>query len=369
MGDATRMNKAHLIAQRQTRRDLLRAGAIAGGGAIGMASVLRLAGAQDASTPSASPAVAQVGGSATVYSGRNEELIGPAIEMASEQTGVAVEVRYGSTAEMAATLMEEGENTPASLYIAQDAGALGQLAKEGLLAPLPEELLGRVDERFRSPDGLWVGVSGRARVLVYNTDMVSEEELPGSVKDLTGEAWTGKVGWAPENGSFQAFITAFRQLEGDDAAREWLTAMMDNGVVTFESNGAITRAVGAGEIPVGLVNHYYMYEVQKEDATELPVQNHYFDGGDPGSLVNVAGVGVLASGPDQEQAIAIVDAFLTAPIQQYFAETTFEYPLIAGVEPAAELKPLDEVQSPDIDLSDLDDLQGTLELLAEVGAL
>ncbi len=358
-----RNDQGHL----RTRRHILRAGAIASVGIAGLGGGIRLASAQG--TPEASPVVAQVGGSVTVYSGRNEELIGPAIAMASEVTGVTAEVRYGSTAEMAATLLEEGENTPASLYIAQDAGALGQLAGEGLLAPLPEDILGRVDARFRSPDGLWVGISGRARVLVYNTEMVTEDQLPTSVHDLTGEEWNGQVGWAPENGSFQAFITAFRELEGDDAARQWLEDMIANGAVTFESNGAITRAVGAGEIPVGLVNHYYLYEVQKEDNTELPIANHFFEGGDPGSLVNVAGVGVLANGPDQEQAGAIVDAFLTADIQTYFAETTFEYPLIGGVPTAPELRPLDEVASPDIDLSDLDDLQGTLELLAEVGAL
>ena len=363
------MGNAQNRINRQTRRAVIRNGAIAGGGLVGLSAGLRGVSAQDAATPSASPAVAQVGGSATVYSGRNEELIGPAIEMASEMTGVTAEVRYGGTAELAATLLEEGENTPASLYIAQDAGALGQLANEGLLAELPEDILTRVDERFRSPDGLWVGISGRARVLVYNTDMVSEEELPGSVKDLTGEAWTGKVGWAPENGSFQAFVTAFRTLEGDDAAREWLEAMIANDAQTYESNGAITRAVGAGEIPVGLVNHYYRYEVEKEDQTDLPLANHFFEGGDPGSLVNVAGAGVLANGPDQEQAVAIIDAFLTPEIQSYFAETTFEYPLIDGVEPAEDLRPLSEVNSPEIDLSDLDDLQGTLELLAEVGAL
>lgn len=349
-----------------SRRSMIRTAAVFGSGVAGLHFGVNLAGATTEATPSTSEVA---GSELTIYSGRNEELIGPAIEMASEQTGANASVRYAGTAELAATIAEEGDNTPASLYIAQDAGALGQLADEGLLMELPEELLNRIDERFRSPDGLWVGVTGRARVLVYNTEMVDEDELPASVQELTGEQWNGRVGWAPENGSFQAFVTAFRVLEGDDAAREWLEAMIANQAVVFESNGAITRAVGAGEIPVGLVNHYYRYEVEKEDGVELPLENHYFEGGDPGSLVNVAGAGVLANGPDQEAALAIVDAFLTSDIQTYFAESTFEYPLIDEVPEAEGLVPLAEVQSPDIDLSDLDDLQGTLELLAEVGAI
>lgn len=363
------MTQRQPLKAQQTRRSIVRSGMLLGGGIAGLGAGVRLTGAQDGSpeaSPAASPAL--VGASVTVYSGRTEDLIGPAIEIAEAATGITAEVRYGSTAELAATIAEEGENTPASLYIAQDAGALGQLANEGLLSELPEELLNRVDERFRSRDGLWVGISGRARVLVYNTDMVAEEELPTSVQDLTGEAWTGMVGWAPENGSFQAFVTAFRALEGDDAAREWLEGMIANDAQVYESNGAIVRAVAAGEVSVGLVNHYYKFEIEAEEG-DLPIENHYFEAGDPGSLVNVAGVGVLANGPDQQSALAMVDALLSPEIQGYFAETTYEYPLIEGVETDEELLPLADVGSPDIDLSDLDDLEGTLELLAEAGAL
>lgn len=359
------MVKRQVLATRQTRRSVVRSGMVLGGGLAGSVTGLRLAGAQNAS-PVASPTLE--GATVTVYSGRTEDLIGPAIEIADETTGATAEVRYGSTAELAATLSEEGENTPASLYIAQDAGALGQLANEGLLAELPEDLLSRVDDRFRSPDGLWVGISGRARVLVYNTEMVTEDELPATVEELTGDAWTGMVGWAPENGSFQAFITAYRTLESDDAAREWLEAMIANDAQVYESNGAIVNAVASGEVSVGLVNHYYKFEIEAEQG-ELPIENHYFEGGDPGSLVNVAGVGVLANGPDQEAAMAYVDAFLTTEIQTYFAEMTSEYPLVEGVDTAEGLVPLSEVDSPDIDLSDLDDLEGTLELIAESGAL
>jgi len=358
------MIKRQVLAKQQTRRSVVRSGMILGGGLAGLGAGVRLADAQE-STPVASPALE--GASVTVYSGREEDLIAPAIGMAETSSGVLAEVRYGSTAELAATIAEEGENTPASLYIAQDSGALGQLAKEGLLAELPEDLLNRVEPRFRSPDGLWVGLSGRARVLIYNTDMASEDDLPASVEDLTGDAWTDMVGWAPENGSFQSFVTAYRTLEGDDAALAWLESMIANGAQVYENNTAIVRAVAAGEIPVGLVNHYYKFRIEAEEG-ELPIEHHYFDG-DAGSLVNVAGVAVLANGPDQRAGMAIIDAFLSEDVQTYFAETTYEYPLIEGIPTDEALLPLSEVNSPDIDLSDLDDLEGTLELIAESGAI
>jgi iron(III) transport system substrate-binding protein len=356
-----------------TRRSLLRMVSATGIAALGMSvpSVL-------AQTPTIEPdpepdPVAEgspaAGGDLTVYSGRNETLVGALIEEAEDALGIDMGVRYGGTAELAATILEEGGNSPAGLFFAQDAGALGALAKEGRLQPLPQEILDRVDQRFRSPEGLWVGTSARARVLVYNTEQLNEEELPPSVFDLTDERWKGQIGWAPENGSFQAFITAMRLLQGEDETRQWLEAMIANEPVAFESNGPIVRAVAAGEISAGLVNHYYKYEIQAEEKTELPVENHFFASGDPGSLVNVAGVGVLADAENAEQAIALVDYLLTQPAQAYFSERTFEYPLIDGVSAVEELRPLQEIESPEIDLSDLDDLQGTLALLSELGLI
>ena len=321
-------------------------------------------GVEGVSTPWASP----VGGGLVVYSGRNEGLVGPIIEQATADLGIDIEVRYAGTSELAATLLEEDEGSPADVFFSQDAGALGALAKAGLLAPLPEKILEQVDERFRSSEGLWVGVSGRARVLVYNTETVDTEELPASVAELTGEEWAGRVGWAPTNASFQTFITAFRLIEGEDAARAWLEAMRDNGTVTFEGNADIVRAVAAGEIAVGLVNHYYKYEIEAEEG-ELPVENHFFEAGDVGSLVNVAGVGILANADNTQQAEAFVRYLLAEEAQTYFAEETAEYPLAADVEPAFELQPLEEIAGPEIDLNDLDDLEGTVELLTEVGVI
>jgi iron(III) transport system substrate-binding protein len=307
------------------------------------------------------------GGTITVYSGRSEGLVGPVLEMFSEATGITVEVRYGNTAEMAAAILEEGENSPADIYYAQDAGALGAIEAAGLFASLPAEILDIVDPRFKSTDGKWVGITGRARVLVYNTDEVTEADLPATVEELTGEEWEGKVGWAPTNGSFQAFITAMRVTEGDDAAREWLQGMIDNGAVVFEGNADIVRAVAAGEIAVGLVNNYYIYEVSAEEGTELPVANHFFEAGNVGSLVNISGLGILNTAANPDGALALASYLLGEEAQTYFAETTYEYPLLAGVPTAPGLPSLADLDSPEIDLGSLADLEGTLALLAEVG--
>jgi iron(III) transport system substrate-binding protein len=307
-------------------------------------------------------------GDFTLYSGRNETLVGPLIEQYAEETGISIDTRYGGTGELAATILEEGEDTPASLFFSQDAGALGLLADEGRFATLPSELLDRVEERFRDPEGRWVGVTGRARVLAYNTDTVAEDDLPASVRDLTDPAWAGRLGWAPENASFQAFITAFRLLDGDDAVRGWLEAMIANGTVNFaDSNSAIVQAIGNGEIDAGLVNHYYVYAVGREAGEDFPVANHFFAGGDPGSLINVAGIGLIEGAADADAALAFADYLLSGEAQEYFAAETFEYPLIKGVAAPEGLVPLSEIGHPDIELGDLADLRGTLDLLSEVG--
>jgi len=349
-----------------SRRGLVR---VSTASAAGLTALTALGGGRSrANAQDGTPAATPASGSLEIYSGRSEELVEGVISLAEDATGIDLAVRFAGTSELAAQILEEGDNSPADVFFAQDAGALGALAKEGLLAPMPESVLSLVDPRFRSPDGVWIGLSGRARVAVYNTDELTAAELPASILDLTDEAWSGRIGWAPENASFQSFVTALRVLEGEDAARAWLDGMIANAPITYEGNGAVVRAVASGEVQVGLVNHYYFYEIQAEDGV-LPIANHFFAAGDPGSLINVAGIGILASSGNQDQALSLVEYLLGTEAQTYFAEQTFEYPLIADVPTADGLTPLDEVQGPDIDLSDLDDLEGTLTLLAEVGLL
>ena len=304
-----------------------------------------------------------------MYSGRSEELVGPIIERFEEESGIDVEVRYGDTAELAATILEEGQNSPTDAFFSQDAGALGALAKEGLLSPLPEDVLNRVEERFRDPDGRWIGVSGRARVVAYNTESLSEEELPSSILEFTDPEWQGRIGWAPTNGSFQAFVTALRLIEGEEVAREWLEGIQANDPRVYENNLAIVQGVASGEIDAGFVNHYYLFQLQQEEGGDVPAANYYFQNGDPGSLVNAAGLGILNTSDNSAEAEAFLEFMLSEEAQQYFADETFEYPLIEGVPINEELVPLSELQTPNVDLGNLDDLEGTLELLREAGVL
>jgi iron(III) transport system substrate-binding protein len=306
-------------------------------------------------------------GELTIYSGRNEPLIGPLLERFEADTGITVNVRYGDTAELAAAILEEGENTPADLFFGQDAGALGALQEANRTKALPEELLSQVEPRFRSPEDEWIGISGRARVLNYNTELVAASELPNSIWELTDERWRGQVAWAPTNGSFQSFVTALRLTAGEERTLDWLQAMKANDTQVYQNNTGIVEALGRGEVAIGLVNNYYLPRF-KADNPNFPVAQHYTQD-DAGSMINVAGVAILNGTDHEEQAIALINYLLSPESQEYFKTETNEYPLVQGVSGPENQVPLQQIQAPEIDLSNLDDLDGTLSLLEQAEVL
>ncbi len=302
----------------------------------------------------------------TMYSGRGEELVKPIIEQFTSLTGIRVEVRWGGTAELAATILEEGDNSPADIFYAQDPGALGAL--EGMLARLPTGILETAGAQFRSPDGRWVGVSGRARTVVYNTERVTEDELPESIWGFVEPQWLGSIGWAPTNVSFLVMMTVMRYLWGEDRTRLWLDGIMANDPQVYPKNSPIVQAVGAGEVDVGFVNHYYLLRTLQEDA-QFPAGNYHTRNGDPGALIMVSGVGILATSENQEAALKLVEFLLSEVGQQYFASQTFEYPVVQSVTTHPALVPLSEIDAPAIELRDLADLEGTLDLPRDAGVL
>ncbi len=309
------------------------------------------------------------GDSLTIYSGRNEQLVGELIKRFERETGVKTEVRYGESAELAATLLEEAGNSPADVFFSQDAGALGALQKEDLLAALDPALLRKVPARYRSRQGYWIGASARARVVAYDKRKLEPSDLPKSILDFTDSKWKGKIAWAPTNASFQAFITALRVDRGEAAARRWIEGIEANDVERYENNIAIRDAIANGEIETGFINHYYVAEAIAKEGTDYPVGIYQTPNGDIGSLVNVAGAGILKSTGHSAAAKRFVEFLFTREAQQYFADKTKEYPIAAGVKAEPALIPLKDIQQPDIDLSSIDDLKGTVKLLQDTGAL
>ena len=305
-----------------------------------------------------------------VYSGRSKGLVHPIIKQFEKETGITVKVRYGNTAQLAVALLEEGAKSPADLFWAQDAGALGAVSKQGLLEALPESVLSKVPDKFRNSGGTWVATSGRARVIAYAPEHVKAEELPNSIFDLTDAKWKGRVGWAPQNASFQAFITAMRVLEGEEKAEEWLRGMKANGAKSYPKNTPIIQGLAAGEIDLGLPNHYYLMRFKKSDAN-FPVEQTFFTSGDAGNLVNIAGIGVLKSSSHAEEVSSFVQYLLSPKVQQLFVSEIFEYPVTDAVISSEKLLPLDELLklTPELNLEKLDDLEGTLKLLRQADIL
>ncbi|ALJ21027.1 iron ABC transporter substrate-binding protein [Microbacterium sp. No. 7] len=342
------------------------------------ALVLTACGSGGSGTPETAPATdttteTEVSGerSLIVYSGRSESLVGPIIEQFEEASGITVKVRYANSIEMAAQLLEEGERTPAQVFLSQEAGALGALRDADLLVALPDDVTGAVDAHYNSSDDSWVALTGRARVVIYDSEKLSADQAPADVHELTKPEWSGRVGFAPTNASFQSFVTAMRVIEGEEAAEEWLRGLIANNAQTFPGNNPILEAVNTGALDVGLLNHYYWVGAAAEaggpDAMRAQLQ--FGAPGTVSALVNVTGAGILTGSEDSEEALEFVRFLLSEQAQTYFVEETGEYSLLPGAPSPANVPTLDELDGPEIDYSKLADLEGTVELLQKVGLI
>lgn len=306
--------------------------------------------------------------SLVVYSGRDEELVAPLIEQFEDSSGIDVEVRYADTPAMAAQLLEEGEGTDADVFLSQDAGALGALAAEGMFIELPADVTDAVPEKYTSKDGTWVALTGRARVIAYDSERLSEDDVPADVSALTSEEWKGRFGIVPDNASFQAFVTAMRVTEGEDAAREWLEGIEANDPQIFSKNGELLEAVNSGAVEVGLINHYY-WASSETDLDEMRAQLKFGEPGTVSALVNVTGAGILTGAADSDAAQEFVEFLVSDEAQEYFLTETAEYPLVEGMDAPPGVPELNDLGGPDIDLAELASLEETVDLITSVGLL
>ena len=313
---------------------------------------------------------ADAAGPLVVYTGRSEALVGPLVERFRAATGLEVEVRYGKDAELLAALQEEGGASPADVFWANTAGALGAATEAGLFVALPDSLTAR-PAAFVPSSGLWVPVTTRFRVLAYSPARVDSAALPASVLELPRQAaLRGRIGWTPTYSSFQDFVTALRLTQGEAPTRMWLSEMKGAEPKAYPSNGPMLEALAAGEIDVALTNHYYVArriaaDTARAAGTPPAVAVHHFAEGDPGNLALVTGAGVLATSARRAAARRFLAFLLSDAAQSEAAATVQEYPVVRGATLPPTLLPLDRAVSlsPTLDFERLRDLDATLQLL------
>jgi len=308
------------------------------------------------------------GADLVIYSGRSESLVKGVLDDLAAETGVKVGVRYAGSSELAAQLLEEGDATRADLFFSQDAGALGALAKAGRLEALDSSVTGKVIDGFADPNGQWVGTSARARVIAYHPGQAPEAADMTTVDAVLDPKYKGKIGYAPANASFHAFVTALRVAKGEDGAKQWLTTFKANEPRKYDNNILVLDGVDRGEIALGLINHYYWYErIAEKGASAVTAKIRFLGADDPGALINVAGVGILKGTDQKAAALKAVNYLLSDKAQKYFADQTAEYPVVAGITSKHDLPALGDLKRSSIDLNRLDSLDTTLAMLNEVG--
>jgi iron(III) transport system substrate-binding protein len=318
--------------------------------------------------PAASPS-SLAGTEITVYNGQHEELTQQWADAFTAETGIKVVLRNADESELSNQLVQEGDASPADVFLTENSPAMALLENKNLLAPMDEDTLALVPKQFRPSTDMWTGIAARSTVFVYNPSKLSEADLPKSLLDLAEPEWQGRWAASPGGADFQAIVAALLELKGSDATLKWLTGMEKN-FSAYKGNSTVMKAVNAGDIPSGVIYHYYWFGDQagtKENSSNTKL--YYFKHQDPGAFVSVSAGGVLASSKHKAAAQEFVK-FIVGKTGQKILQTgtSFEYPVASEVEANPALPALDTLESPDIDPSKLNSPE-VLDLMTRAGLI
>lgn len=306
----------------------------------------------------------------TLYNAQHENLVKGMIEGFTRETGVQVDIRSGKDFDLANQIVQEGGGSPADAFITENSPAMQVVAAKGLFAPIDRATLAQVPARFSPTVGDWMGVAGRSTVFVYNPQTLATSALPGSIMDLSGDDWKGKFGIAPSGADFQAIVSAVVALKGAASAGSWLKGLKANGKI-YSGNGAIMRAVNGGEIPGGIIYHYYWYQDRADAGTNSKnTELHYFQSKDAGGFFSISGLGALKSSKHPTEAQALLRYLTGKAGQQVLANGTcsLEYTLNPEVAVNSRLKPFSELSIPEVDPAKLNGAQ-VINLMQQAGLL
>jgi len=305
----------------------------------------------------------------TVYNAQHEELLAEVAPLFEEETGIEVKLRSGKDLELANQLVQEGDASPADVFLTENSPAMTLVDSAGLFTDIDQETLDLIPKQYVPSNQHWLGFIARSTVMIYNEAAVPQQELPDSILELAEPEWAGRVAFSPTGADFQAIVSAVVATEGEERARAWLAGLADNGTV-LENNLVVMEAVNAGEVDAGVIYHYYWYRDQKESGENSDTsQLHFFGDQDPGAFVSVSGAGVLASSDKQEDAQAFVNFLASEQGQQAIADSyALEYPLNPAVALDPAVKPFDELEPPRIDVSTLNS-EVVVDMMQDEGLL
>ena len=347
-------------------------GACTGGGAASTApsaATTPSAAPSVAPEPSATPSAEPIGGTITVYNAQHESLTQAWVDEFTKQTGVQVTLRNGDDSELGNLLVQEGAASPADVFLTENSPAMALVENAALFAPIDQGTLDQVPAAYRPSSGAWTGIAARSTVFAYNPTVLAESELPASLLDLQTPAWKGRWAASPGGADFQAIVSAMLALEGPEATEAWLDGMKTN-FTAYQGNRTVMAAVNAGEIPAGVIYHYYWFGDQANTGENSQnVTLHYFKNEDPGAFVSVSGGGVLQSSKNAAAAQAFL-RFITGVDGQTILQTgdSYEYAIASDVSANPALVPLVDLQAPTIDPSVLDSKEVT-DLMTQAGLL
>jgi iron(III) transport system substrate-binding protein len=310
-----------------------------------------------------------VSGDLVIYSGRSEALIQPVLDAFKvKYPNVNVLLKAGSNSELANALIEEQANPQADVFITTELFTVQSLAVQGVFESYLPQGADQLPAEFRGADNVWTGLTRRARVIIYNKDLITESELPTSIFDLTDPKWKGQIAAAGSTtGGMQAQIAAMRQLLGDETTEDWLNGLIANEVTFFGGHTDVRKAVGAGEFKIGLVNHYY-YHLQLAETGNVGVIYPDQSEGQIGLITNATAAAIVKGGKNLTAAQALLDFLVSAEGQKLFAEQNYEYPLLPDVALKEGVTPLGGFRLADVDVVQAAlEFDATFDLMENVG--
>jgi iron(III) transport system substrate-binding protein len=305
----------------------------------------------------------------TLYNAQHEDLMRSMVDGFTEETGIRVEFRQGSDFELANQIVQEGDASPADVFATENSPAMSLVDGKGGFARLDDATIAQVPAEYVPSSKNWTGFAARATVLVYNTDALTQAELPKSIMDLAQPQWRGRIGVAAAGADFQAIVSAVLEVKGEAATKEWLAGLKTNANI-YEHNIATMKAVNAGEVDAGVIYHYYWYKDQAESgANSATTKLEFFGNQDPGAFISVSGIGVVKAGDQQKDAQRLARYLTSKAGQQIMSDGgALEYSIASDVAPNPKLKPLAELDAPQIDVAKLNGPK-VVELMQGAGLL